>query len=110
MNVEDFLNDIKETKSKATFKEYKHGINKFAEWFNKTPNEILEMRKQDWVSTDLHQKKRFMRELERLHSYLIKQEYSINSARTLCLGIMQLFRFFEMPVTIPSGSLIFDIY
>jgi len=104
MNVEDFLNDIKETKSKSTFKEYKHGINKFADWFGKTPNEILEMRKQDWVSDDLHQKKRFMRELEKFHSYLIKQEYSINSARTLCLGIMQLFRFYEMPITIPSGS------
>jgi len=104
MNVEDFLNDIKETKSKATYKEYKHGINKFAEWFGKTPNEILEMRKQDWISEDFHQKKRFMRELEKFHSALIKQEYSINSARTLCLGIMQLFRFYEMPITIPSGS------
>ena len=104
MNVEDFLNYIQESKSKATYKEYKHGINKFADWFGKTPNEILEMRKQDWISEDFHQKKRFMRELEKFHSYLIKQEYSINSARTLCLGIMQLFRFYEMPVTIPSGS------
>jgi integrase len=104
MNVEDFLNYINESKSKATYKEYKHGINKFAEWFGKTPNEILEMRKQDWISEEFHQKKRFMREIEKFHSALIKQEFSINSARTLCLGIMQLFRFYEMPITIPSGS------
>ena len=104
MNVEDFLNYIKESKSISTYKEYKQGINKFADWFGKTPNEILEMRKQDWISEDFHQKKRFMRELEKFHTHLIKQEFSINSARTLCLGIMQLFRFYEMPVTIPSGS------
>ena len=104
MTVEDFLSYIKETKSKSTFKEYKYGINKFAEWFKKTPNEILEMRKQDWISGDLHRKKRFMREIEKFHKSLIKQGYSINSARTLCLGLMQLFRFYEMPVTVPSGS------
>jgi integrase len=104
MKVEDFLDYLKESKSKATYKEYKHGINKFAEWFQKTPNEILELRTQDWASIDLHQKKRFVREIEKFHNSLIQQGFSINSARTLCLGIMQLFRFYEMPVTIPSGS------
>jgi integrase len=104
MKVEDFLNYLKESKSKATYKEYKHGIEKFAEWFQKTPNEIMELRTQDWTSTDLHQKKRFVREIEKFHKSLIETGYSINSARTLCLGLMQLFRFYEMPVTIPSGS------
>jgi len=104
MKVEDFLNYLKESKSKATYKEYKHGIEKFAEWFQKTPNEIMELRTQDWASIDLHQKKRFVREIEKFHKSLIERGYSINSARTLCLGLMQLFRFYEMPVTIPSGS------
>lgn len=104
MKVEDFLNYIKETKSKNTLKEYKHGIERFAEWFGKTPNEIMELRTQDWASTDLHQKKRFIREIEKFHKSLIEKGYSINSARTMCLGLMQLFRFYEMPVTIPSGS------
>ena len=104
MKVEDFLNYLKESKSKATYKEYKHGIEKFAEWFQKTPNEIMELRTQDWASIDLHQKKRFVREIEKFHKSLIETGYSINSARTLCLGLMQLFRFYEMPVTIPSGS------
>ena len=54
MKVEDFLDYLKESKSKATLKEYKHGIEKFAEWFQKTPNEIMELRTQDWTSTDLH--------------------------------------------------------
>jgi len=104
MKVEDFLNYVKETKSKNTWKEYKHGIEKFAEWFGKSPNEIMELRTQDWASTDLHQKKRFVREIEKFHKSLIEKGYTINSARTICLGLMQLFRFYEMPVTIQTGS------
>ncbi|MCJ7632516.1 site-specific integrase [Candidatus Bathyarchaeota archaeon] len=104
MKVEDFLNYVKETKSKNTWKEYRHGIEKFAEWFGKSPNEIMELRTQDWASTDLHQKKRFVREIEKFHKNLIEKEYTINSARTMCLGLMQLFRFYEMPVTIQTGS------
>lgn len=104
MKVEDFLNYVKETKAYGTWKEYKHGIEKFAEWFGKSPEEILELRIQDWASTDLHQKKRFVREIEKFHKNLIEKGFAINSARTLCLGLMQLFRFYEMPVTIESGS------
>jgi len=104
MKVEDFLNYVKETKSKNTWKEYRHGIEKFAEWFGKSPNEIMELRTQDWISIDLHQKKRFVREIEKFHKSLIEKGYTINSARTMCLGLMQLFRFYEMPVTIQTGS------
>ncbi|RLI43919.1 hypothetical protein DRO69_08545, partial [Candidatus Bathyarchaeota archaeon] len=114
MTVEYFLNYVKNTKSKNTYKEYKNGIKKFCEWFGKTPNEVLKMRKEDWVSGDLHRKKRFVRELEKFHKWLLEpnhtirgkpnQAYGINSARTYCLGIQQLFRFYEMPMTIPTGS------
>ena len=60
LKVEDFLNYIKQSRAKATHKEYKNGISKFAEWFGKTSNEILEMRRQDWISGDLHQKRRLI--------------------------------------------------
>jgi hypothetical protein len=49
MTVEDFLTYVKESKSPHTYKEYNMGIRKFSEWFGKTPNEILEMRRQDWI-------------------------------------------------------------
>jgi uncharacterized repeat protein (TIGR01451 family) len=38
------------------------------------------------------------------HSYLIEKGYSINSARNMTLGIRQLFRYYQMPVTMRSGS------
>jgi len=104
MTVEGFMEYINETLSKNTVAQYRIGINAFSEWYGKTPNEILEERRQDWASTDLFQKKRFVREIEKFHKHLIEKGYTINSCRTMCLGIMQLFRFYEMPVTIPTGS------
>jgi len=105
MKVEDFLQYIQQSRSKSTLKEYKAGINKFSEYFGKTPNEILEMRRQDWVSGDLHQKRKFGRELEKFHKWLLNEGYAINSARTLCLGLRQLFRYFEMPMTYLSRDI-----
>jgi integrase len=105
MAVEDFYAYIKQSKSRSTFKEYKAGIDKFSEWFKKTPDEILEMRRQDWVSGDLHQKRRFGFELEKFHKWLLDGKYSVNSARTLCLGLRQLFKFFEMPLTLVSSEI-----
>jgi len=105
LKVEDFLSFIKESRSKATYKEYKAGIKKFSEYFGKTPDEILEMRRQDWISGDLHQKRRFGREIEKFHKWLLDQGYAINSARTLCLGLRQLFRYFEMPMTYVSKEI-----
>jgi site-specific recombinase XerD len=106
MTVEGFLDYIKETKSKNTLKGYRYGIQLFSQYFGKSPNEILELRKQDWISDDLHQKKRFVREIEKFHKWLkngekdkegnwTRQPYTINSARNLTLGIIQLFRFYE---------------
>jgi len=70
-------------------------LKKFCEWFGKSSDEILEMRKKDVVSDDQLQKRRFAREIEKFHAFLLKQGYKINTARVLCLGIMQLFSFFE---------------
>jgi len=114
MTVEYFLNYVKNSKSNNTYREYKRGIEAFCEWYDKTANEVLEERRQDWISGDLVRKKRFTRELEKFHKWLTEpvhtirgkpnQAYSINSARTYCLGIRQLFRFYEMPLMIPTGS------
>lgn len=104
MRAQDFLDYVRETKSKNTYKGYKFGLKKFCEWFGKSSDEILEMRKKDVISDDPMQKRRFTREIERFHAYLLKQGYKINTARVLCLGIMQLFRFFEIPVKIEKQS------
>jgi hypothetical protein len=104
MSVEEYLEDIKQRKSKQTLKEYRYGISKFSEWFGKSPNEILAMRKEDLQSDEKQVRERFLRELEKFHKHLLDKGYSINTARTQCLGIMQLFRFYDMGITLPSGS------
>jgi len=97
--IEDFLDYIKKSKSKNTYKSYKRSIALFSEYFSETPNEILRMRVEDWKSDDLHQKRRFAREIEKFHAWMIKEGYSINSARANTIGILQLFKYYEMPVT-----------
>ncbi|MGD0028615.1 MAG: hypothetical protein ABSC91_06725 [Candidatus Bathyarchaeia archaeon] len=109
MKSSDFLDYVKESKSKGTFKEYKSGLAKFVDWYGKSLDEILAERKQDLASEDATQRKRFVREIEKFHKWLLtpqqdRDKYSINSARTSTLGILQFFRFFEMPITLEKGS------
>jgi len=108
LSVKEFLDSIS---NKHTRKEYRYGTKKFCEWFNKSPEEILEMRKDDLtprpnenIIESKHRAKQFERVIEQFHAHLIKQGYSINTARTSTLGIRQLFRYYEMPVQMRSGS------
>jgi len=108
LSVEEFLDSIS---NNHTRKEYRYGIKKFCDWFDKTPEEILEMRKDDLtprpeenIIERKHRAKRFVKEIERFHTYLLEKGYAINSARTATLGPRQLFRYYEMPVQMRTGS------
>jgi len=92
-----------------TRREYRNGLQRFSAWFGKTADEILEMRKADLKSDDTFKKKRFDRELEKFHAYLKAAKpkgegAAPNSARTLCSGLRQFFRMYEMPIILRRGS------
>jgi integrase len=108
MSVQEFLNSISNPRTR---KGYRFGLNKFVECFNKPAEEILKMRQEDLTQKPgenlveyRNRAARFEREIEKFHSYLIEKGYSINSARNMTLGIRQLFRYYQMPVTMRSGS------
>ncbi len=108
MSVQEFLNSISNPRTR---KGYRFGLNKFVEWFGKPAEEILAMRQEDLTQRQgenlveyRNRAARFEKEIEKFHSYLIEKGYSINSARNMTLGIRQLFRYYQMPVTIRSGS------
>jgi integrase len=108
LSVRELLDSVS---NKHTRKEYRYGIKKFYEWFGKRPEEILEMRKDDLtprpdenIVEGKHRAKRFEREIEQFHAHLVEQGYAINTARTSTLGIRQLFRYYEMPVQMRTGS------
>ena len=108
LSVQEFLNSIS---NKSTKKGYRFGLNKFVDWFGKSAEEILLMRQEDLTQKageNLIEYKnraaRFQKEIEKFHSYLIENDYSINSARNMTLGIRQLFRFYQMPVIMRTGS------
>ncbi|MCW4055144.1 MAG: hypothetical protein NWE84_09565, partial [Candidatus Bathyarchaeota archaeon] len=108
MSVQEFLNSISNPKTR---KGYRFGLNKFVEWFGKPPEEILIMRQEDLTQKPgenlieyRNRAARFEKEIEKFHSHLIEKGYSINSARNMTLGIRQLFRYYQMPVTMRAGS------
>jgi integrase len=108
MSVQEFLNSISNPRTR---KGYRFGLNKFVEWFGKPAEEILAMRQEDLTQRQgenlveyRNRAARFEKEIEKFHSHLLENGYSINSARNMTLGIRQLFRYYQMPVTIRSGS------
>jgi len=108
LSVQEFLDSVSNPNTK---KEYRHGIKKFCEWYGKSAEEILELRKDDLTQRQRenlieyrNRAARFEKEIEKFHSYLLAQGFTINTSRNLTLGIRQLFRFYEMPIRIRSGS------
>jgi integrase len=108
LSVQEFLDSVSNPNTK---KEYRHGIKKFCEWYGKSAEEILEQRKDDLTQKAQenlieyrNRAARFDKEIEKFHSYLLGQGSTINTARNLTIGIRQLFRFYQMPIRIRSGS------
>jgi integrase len=108
MSVQEFLNSVSNPRTR---KGYRFGLNKFVEWYGNTTEEILAIRQEDLTQKPgenlveyKNRAARFEKEIERFHSYLIEKGYSINSARNMTLGIRQLFRSYQMPITMRSGS------
>jgi integrase len=104
LSAQEFLTYIKEARRIATYKEYKRGLELFVEFYGKPLNVVLQERAEDVATGDINRNRRFSREIEKFHKWMIDKGYSINSARTNTLGIMQLFRFYGFPVMLESGS------
>src|SRR4030066_1006099 len=108
MSVQEFLDSVS---NPSTRKGYRFGLREFVVWFGKTAEEILAMRQDDLTQKPgenlveyKNRSARFEKEIEKFHSNLIEKGYSINSARNMTLGVRQLFRYYQMPVTMRSGS------
>ncbi|HVP15756.1 MAG TPA: tyrosine-type recombinase/integrase [candidate division Zixibacteria bacterium] len=108
LSLQEFLGSVS---NKSTKKEYRWGINLFCEWYGKSVEEILKERQDDMTQKAgenliefRNRSARFSKTLEKFHDYLLSQNYSINTARNLIIGVRQLFRFYEMPVLIRNGS------
>lgn len=108
LSVKQYLESVA---NPNTRKEYRIGINKFCEWFGKPAEQILEMRKDDLtqrleenIIEFRNRAARFEKEIEKFHSHLMEQGYKTNTCRTLTLGIRQLFRYYQMPVRMRTGS------
>jgi integrase/uncharacterized coiled-coil protein SlyX len=94
-----------------TRKQYRLGINKFSKWFGEPPEEILRIRKDDLTQkrnenlVDYRNRaSRFENQIELFHSHLLNQGYSINTARTNTIGVIQLFSYYRMPIILRNSQ------
>ena len=75
--TEKFLQYIRESKSKSTFKQYRLSINLFTSYYNEThetnltSDDLMAMRKADFLSENFDQQRRFNREIEKFHKWMI---------------------------------------
>lgn len=106
--MEDFLSSYEK---KGTMRMYKRGIELYAQWCGKDLDAILAERKNDLTPRSkesfVEAKQRANRAekaLESFHKWLLEKGYKLNSARTLCLGILQLYRYHAMSVVLRNGS------
>jgi len=110
--VEKFLGSV----GLSTMRNYRRGLTLFSEWYKKPIETILEERKEDLTprpNESLIEAKqratRFEKLIEDFHKWLItpqpdRESYEINTARTYCLGILQIFRYYEMGLTLRTQS------
>ena len=108
MSLEEFLGSLP---SRGTKKIYKMGLKKFFEWYGKTPDQVLQERKDDLTQraeedlvTYRNRAANYARIIERFHAYLLDEGYKINTAKSLTNGIRQLFRYYQMDIKIRNGS------
>ena len=97
---------------KNTRNQYRHGITKFCEWYGKSIDEILAERRDDCTArpneneVDAKQRRgRFEKVLESYHAWLGENGYPNYNTRTnYCKGILQIFRYYEMGITLRNGT------
>jgi len=115
--MEKFLDSL----SKGTLKSYRRGLELFIEFYGKDVDTILAERKDDLTPRPnenlvdaKNRASRYENLLEEFHAWLMKpihtingksnQAYGINTARTSTLGLLQIFRYYNMGLTLRNGS------
>jgi integrase len=108
MSVKQFLDSLTNPNTRNL---YRRGLNLFTEWYSKNAEQTLLERKEDLTQKqgeDLidykNRASRFERKIEEFHSWMKTKNYTINSARANTLGIIQLFRYYHMPIQRRRGS------
>jgi hypothetical protein len=115
--MEKFLDSL----SKGTMKSYRRGLELFLEFYGRDVDTILAERKDDLTPRPnenlvdaKNRASRYENLLEEFHAWMGKpihtinkkpnQAYGINTRRTSTLGLLQIFRYYNMGLTLRNGS------
>lgn len=107
--MESFLDSLNKKGTKST---YKRGVELFVTWYGKDVDTILAERKDDLTPkpnespVDAKQRaNRYEKLLEQFYFWLEKQGYDNKNTRySFCKGLRQLFRYYDMSLTLRNGS------
>jgi len=106
--MKEFLDSFTSPNTKRV---YRHGIELFCRWYSKPINVILAERQNDLTpqpNENIIERKqrasRYEKLIEKFHAWMLKNGYKINTAKSNCNGILQLFRYYSMPINLRSGS------
>jgi integrase len=107
-SLEEFIESIPTQSTKTN---YRANINRFCEWYGKSVEEILKERQDDWTRRPdenhvdyLNRKSRFEKLLVKFHDEQEAKGISKNSARTYTVGVIQLFKYYEMPLLLKNNQ------
>ena len=107
--MESFLDSLNKKGTKST---YKRGVELFIKWYGKDVDAILDERKDDLTPrpnespVDAKQRaNRYEKLLEQFYFWLEKEGYdNVNTRYSNCMGLRQLFRYYNMSLTLRTGS------
>jgi integrase len=91
---------MEKTRARNTYQMYRSNLEKFAQWYGATIDQILAERVEDWKSADIFRKKRLAQKVEEFHAHLLKKGFTRSSAATVAYAIRNLFAFYEMPLKV----------
>jgi integrase len=107
-SLEEFLDSMGEGSTKNN---YRLNINKFSKWYGRTIEEILREREEDWTRKPdeshtqyLNRKSRIEKLIEKYYNENLERTKNKNSARTYNIAVIQLFKYYEMPIILKNSQ------
>jgi site-specific recombinase XerD len=92
-------------RAQSTKAKYAKNLEMFCQWLGKTPEQILEERKQDLMKADIREQRRYETQLKLFMAYLQKEkQYSIASQQVAWASIKSFFETNYLPLVTRKGD------
>lgn len=98
--AEEFLDWVREHKTKSTFHVYEFGLKKFLRFVNQSGTDIIQDAKKRFMSENQQEKDYWKNKILDFKNSLTKEGLTQNSARTNSTGAVSFFKFYGIVITL----------